>query len=149
MQIICPASPARPLLRFAALAQPGMINGIIVVEMDARWTPPAGGPLVTRATARERAALLRRSPARPGRAARRERAQPAQQVHQAGRPGRPVRPSPAAAGVPALAVASTGRLPRPLPPGHVRSCGRAALHAMPATATAAARIVVQARSVGP
>ena len=72
MRIIRPASPARrPLLRFAALAQPGMINDTIVAEMDARWTPPAGGPLVTRATARERAALLRRSPSRPGRAARR------------------------------------------------------------------------------
>ena len=72
MRIIRPASPARrPLLRFAALAQPGMINDTIEAEMDARWTPPAGGPLMTRATARERAALLRRSPSRPGRAARR------------------------------------------------------------------------------
>ena len=94
-----PASPARPLLRFAALAQPRMINDTIVAEMDALWTPPAGGPLMTRATARERAALLRRSPSRPSRAAHCERAQPAQQVHQA---GRPVRPSPAAAGVPAV-----------------------------------------------
>jgi hypothetical protein len=48
--------------------------------MDARWTPPAAGPLMTRATARESAALLRRSPSRPGRA-RRERTPPAQQVH--------------------------------------------------------------------
>jgi len=46
-----PHAPGRPLLRFAALAQPGMINDTIVAEMDARWTPPAGGPLVSRATA--------------------------------------------------------------------------------------------------
>ena len=52
MRIICTASPARPLLRFAALAQPGMINDNIVAELDALWTPPeAGGPLVTRESA--------------------------------------------------------------------------------------------------
>ncbi len=79
--------------------------------MDVLWTPPAGGPLVTHATARERAALLRRTPSRQGRAARRESAQPAQQFHQAGRPGRPVRPSPAVAGVPAVAQDASAPAP--------------------------------------
>ncbi len=62
MRILCPASPTRPLLRFAALAQPGMINETIVAEMDALQVMmrPAGGPLVTRATARARQRRRRR-----------------------------------------------------------------------------------------
>ncbi len=120
MRIICPASPARPFLRFAALAQPCMINDTIAAEMDARWKPPAGGPLVTQAT-RCASAPLAITPG-PRRNREPRAAQPAQ-VHQAGRPGRQVRPSPAAASVQAIAQGASAAAAAAGPRGVMRQGG--------------------------